>query len=94
MGNDGLSESDSGSGVAALGEGAMGAAWGARGGTSEPIGCVFGTGAGAGASSVGFSGAGVSSTVECLPVVHGGIVRNSSNVRTRGLQQFQPGHLS
>lgn len=36
------------------------------------------------------SGAGVSSTVECLPVVHGGISRNSSKVRTRGLQHFQP----
>jgi hypothetical protein len=28
--------------------------------------------------------------VECLPVVHGGIERNSSKVRTRGLQHFQP----
>jgi hypothetical protein len=36
------------------------------------------------------AGAGVSSTVECLPVVHGGIERNSSKVRTRGLQHFQP----
>ena len=27
------------------------------------------------------SGSGVSSTVECLPVVHGGIDRNSSKVR-------------
>ena len=33
---------------------------------------------------------GVSSTVECLPVVQGGMVRNSSKVRTRGLQHFQP----
>ena len=42
-------------------------------------------------SSLGFvSGAGVSSTVLCLPVVHGGIVMNSSKVRTRGLQHFQP----
>lgn len=32
----------------------------------------------------------MSSTVECLPVVQGGIVRNSSKVRTRGLQHFQP----
>lgn len=37
------------------------------------------------------SGAGVSSIVECLPVVHGGMERNSSNVKTRGLQHFQPG---
>lgn len=36
------------------------------------------------------SGAGVSSTVECLPVVHGGMERNWSNVKTRGLQQCQP----
>lgn len=35
-------------------------------------------------------GAGVSSVVECLPVVQGGIERNSSNVKTRGLQHFQP----
>ena len=27
------------------------------------------------------SGSGVSSTIECLPVVHGGIDRNSSKVR-------------
>ena len=32
----------------------------------------------------------VSSTVECLPVVHGGMARNSSNVKTLGLQHFQP----
>ena len=43
-------------------------------------------------SSVGWtcSGLGVSSTVECLPVVHGGMLRNSSKVSTRGLQHFQP----
>lgn len=29
----------------------------------------------------GRSGSGVSSTVECLPVVHGGIERNSSKVK-------------
>lgn len=47
-------------------------------------------------ASDSFSGsAGVSSTVECLPVVHGGMVRNSSKVRTRVLQHFQPAdHLS
>ncbi len=37
-----------------------------------------------------FGGCGVSSTVECFPVVHGGISRNSSKVNTRGLQQSQP----
>lgn len=36
------------------------------------------------------SGFGVSSTEECLPYVQGGIERNSSKVRTRGLQHFQP----
>lgn len=46
-------------------------------------------GAGASSDAVG-ADAGVSSTVECLPVVHGDIERNSSNVRTRGLQHFQP----
>lgn len=40
------------------------------------------------------SGTGVSSTVECLPVVHGGIERNSSKVKTRGLQHFQPEKLA
>lgn len=48
-----------------------------------------------GSSGVGIGGCfdgslGVSSSVECLPVVHGGMVKNSSNVRTRGLQHFQP----
>lgn len=45
-------------------------------------------------SALGASSFGVSSTVECFPVVHGGIVRNSSKVRTRGLQHFQPNHSS
>lgn len=61
------------------------------------VGCTGrGAGAGAGAgtgatSAAGFLGStGVSSTVECLPVVHGGIARNSSKVRTRGLQHFHP----
>jgi hypothetical protein len=36
----------------------------------------------------------VSSTVECLPVVHGGMLRNSSKVKTRGLQHFQPEKLA
>lgn len=33
---------------------------------------------------------GASSTVVWFPVVHGGIERNSSNVKYRGLQHFQP----
>ena len=61
----------------------------------DVIGLLVGTtaaGTAVGSSfGVGFSGGlGVSSTVECLPVVHGGIERNSSKVKTRGLQQFQP----
>ena len=38
-----------------------------------------------------FSICGGRSVVECLPVVQGGIERNSSKVKTRGLQHFQPG---
>ncbi len=62
------------------------------------IGLVTGIGAGMGAAATifeastafGFGGAGVSSVAECLPFVQGGISRNSSKVRTRGLQHFQP----
>lgn len=63
---------------------------------AERSGGLVSTGTGTGGASVtlGGSGAGVSSTVECLPVVHGGISRNSSNVKTRGLQHFQPGKLA
>lgn len=40
---------------------------------------------------VSFAGlTGVSSTVECFPVVQGGISRNSSKVSTRGLQHIHP----
>ena len=67
----------------------------------EAIGRVTGTGAGIGAAATipdastaeGLgAGAGVSSTVECLPFVQGGIERNSSKVRNRGLQHIQPFH--
>lgn len=37
-----------------------------------------------------FSTFGGKSVVLCLPVVQGSMVRNSSKVRTRGLQHFQP----
>lgn len=37
-----------------------------------------------------FSICGGRSVVECLPVVQGVMERNSSKVRTRGLQHFQP----
>lgn len=53
------------------------------GGAAEVLVCVS-------SSTVFGGGAGVSSMVECLPVVQGGIARNSSNVRTRGLQHIQP----
>jgi len=42
------------------------------------------------ASACFFSIVGGRSVVECLPVVQGGMERNSSKVRTRGLQHFQP----
>jgi hypothetical protein len=96
---DGSSDSDSGGGAGDR-EG-VGAATGARGlegswDESAPFvetAIGFGGAAADRLSSEGTgcgAGAGVSSTVECLPVVHGGIERNSSNVRTRGLQHFQP----
>lgn len=50
-----------------------------------------GSGASAWAADGLGSSAGVSSTSEWVPVVQGGMARNSSKVRTRGLQHFQPG---
>jgi hypothetical protein len=103
IGADESSDSDSGGGAGdRVG---VGAAIGARGldGSSvdsEPfVVTTMGFGAaGAGRLSTDGGdtgvGVGVSSTVECLPVVHGGIERNSSKVRTRGLQHFQPVVLS
>jgi hypothetical protein len=41
-----------------------------------------------------FSIVGGRSVVECLPTVQGWIERNSSKVKTRGLQHFQPVRLS
>lgn len=92
-----LSSSSSGFGVVDLGGGAIGidsAAGGA--GAALRIGTVVeevDMGFNRGSSAAGLfdcAGAAFSSTVECLPVVHGGMARNSSNVRTRGLQHFQP----
>lgn len=51
--------------------------------------CSAGVGGAMTSSALGL-GTGVSSTVECFPVVHGGMARNSSKVKTRGLQHFQP----
>ena len=64
---------------------------------ADRSGSLVSTGAtcsGGGSTTLGGSGAGVSSTVECFPVVHGGMARNSSKVKTRGLQHFQPGEVS
>lgn len=94
MEREGSSDSDSGG----AGEGEGGGLGGARARetiSGEPFGAVdMGFGGGGAVPGSCFEGAGavagVSSTVECLPVVHGGIERNSSKVRTRGLQHFQP----
>lgn len=51
-------------------------------------------GAGTSAAFVCEGEAGLSSTAECLPLVQGGMERNSSKVRTRGLQHFQPNSYS
>lgn len=55
--------------------------------------CSAGVGGAMTSSALGL-GTGVSSTVECFPVVHGGMARNSSKVKTRGLQHFQPEKLA
>ena len=96
---DGSSDSDSGGGAGDReGAGAATPATGLEGSWDEAApfeetaiglgaagtGSLSSEGAGTGA------GAGVSSTVECLPVVHGGMERNSSKVRKRGLQHIQP----
>jgi hypothetical protein len=94
---DGSSESESGGGAGDReGVGAATGISGLDGSSVESapfVETAIGFG-GAGAGRLSFKGAdwgtGVSSTVECLPVVHGGISRNSSKVRTRGLQHFQP----
>lgn len=100
MSSEGSSDSDSGGGGAGAGEADGGGTVAGRL-TSEgvlsppPTAIGFGAG-GSGRLSVSVGSlagvaAGVSSTVECFPVVHGGISRNSSKVRTRVLQHFQPG---
>ena len=83
----GSSESDSGGGGAAaagLRTAAADGGFATRGAAGRRVG-------GSAAAGLGFSGGlGVSSIAECLPVVQGGMERNSSNVRTRGLQHCQP----
>ena len=55
-----------------------------------PLGEIDFAGGGMISDGEGGSGLGTSSTMECFPVVQGGIERNSSNVKNRGLQHFQP----
>ena len=81
---EGSSDSDSGG----AGDGTAGGAVTAARAAGKVWGVslvAMGTGAGGMSSRVleggEGSGLGVSSTVECLPVVHGGIERNSSKVR-------------
>lgn len=70
-------------------------AWGAETGARDTSGAgvegLLGTGVAASEGSTAFfSRVGGMSVVECLPVVHGGMFMNSSKVRKRGLQHFQP----
>ena len=92
IGIEGSSESDPGD----TGDGAaVGAGWARATGKSWMLPLVAIAFSGGGTSSGTLDGGdgsslGVSSTVEWCPVVHGGIERNSSNVKNRGLQHFQP----
>jgi hypothetical protein len=90
----GSSDSDSASGAGAgAGEARGGCTAGVTMGIRGTVTSSTGTGAATAAaqSADGFGwGAGVSSTVLWVPVVHGGMARNSSKVRTRGLQHCQP----
>lgn len=85
MGSDGSSSASScGAGDFAGGGAACACCWvGRRGGSGDASGTSDAAGLG--------SGAGVSSMSVWAPVVQGGMARNSSKVRTRGLQHFQPG---
>jgi hypothetical protein len=67
-----------------------GAEIGPREASGVGVAGLEGTGVMSTASPCFFSMVGGRSVVECLPVVHGGMERNSSKVRTRGLQHFQP----
>lgn len=86
MGREGSSSSDSGGGWGVAGFDDDGVAW-AIGRRGTAFGAAIGV---ASISALGASGLGVSSTVECFPVVQGGMDMNSSKVRTRGLQHSQP----
>src|SRR3569833_3170845 len=82
--SEGSSDSDSGGGGG--GVDAVGVTMGARGMAGSS--CVGVDVPEAGASF--FSICGGRSVVLCFPSVHGGMVMNSSNVSTRGLQHFHP----
>lgn len=83
MGSDGSSSASScGAGDFAGGGAACACCWvGRRGGSGDA----------SGTSDAAGLGSGVSSMSVWAPVVQGGMARNSSKVRTRGLQHFQPG---
>lgn len=83
-----LSSSSRGSGAAGLGGGAIDERVSVAGLELFETAIGFGFGKLSSVWTGLGSGAGVSSIVECLPVVHGVIVKNSSNVRTRGLQHL------
>lgn len=88
---DGSSSSDSGGGGVAVGAG-----WGAIGARVGAVAAAFSRVAARVAeaesvfSAAFFSISGGKSVELCLPSVQGGISRNSSKVKTRGLQHFQP----
>ena len=84
----GSSDSDSGGGGGGVAVD-CGAVTGEREASDAEADGLDATGTSA-ASTCFFSISGGMSVVECLPVVQAGMARNSSNVRTRGLQHFQP----
>jgi hypothetical protein len=84
----GSSSSDSGGGGGGVAVG-CGAAMGPREASGAGV-TGLDIGISSEASTCFFSIVGGRSVVECLPIVQGGMERNSSKVRTRGLQHFQP----
>lgn len=72
---------------------ACGTATGAREASGAGVGVLETSVAASEGSVCFFSRVGGMSVVECLPVVQGVMERNSSKVKTRGLQHFQPGSI-
>ncbi len=85
----GSSSSDSGGGGGGVAV-CCGANIGPREASGVGVAGLEETGVVSTASPCFFSMVGGRSVAECLPVVHGGMERNSSKVRTRGLQHFHP----